>query len=144
MPDARPGARAPHAWLSIGDERVSTLDLFGRELVLLVAGDGGALRAAAAALLADHAGLPLRVRSVGRWLRDADGTFASAYGLADGGAVLVRPDGVVAWRCRTAPAEPGATLAAAVSIAMGHGTDADRAVLAVLASSAAGGAKVAA
>ncbi len=45
-PDARPGARAPHAWLAIGSERVSTLDLFGRELVLLTAGDGAAWRAA--------------------------------------------------------------------------------------------------
>ena len=26
--------------------------------------------------------------------------FAAAYGLADGGAILVRPDGVVAWRSR--------------------------------------------
>ena len=143
-PDARPGARAPHAWLSIGDERISTLDLFGRELVLLVAGDAGAWRTAAAALLADDAGLPLRVRSVDRSLRDADGTFASAYGLADGGAVLVRPDGVVAWRSRTAPADPGLALAAAVSITLGRGTDADRAVLAACASSAEGGAKEAA
>jgi hypothetical protein len=30
------------------------------------------------------------------------GPFASAYGLDAGGAVLVRPDGVVAWRARSA------------------------------------------
>ena len=30
---------------------------------------------------------------------DADG-FADAYGLSAGGASLVRPDGVVAWRAR--------------------------------------------
>ena len=129
VPDARPGGRAPHAWLSIGEERVSTLDLLGREMVLLVAGDGAAWRTAAASLDRAAGAAPVRVRSVGRWLRDADGTFAAAYGLGEGGAVLVRPDGVVAWRCRTAPADPGRALAAVLAIALGRGTDADRAAL---------------
>ena len=107
VPDARPGARAPHAWLSIGGERISTLDLFGREFVVLVAGDGAAWSEVAATVAAAHHGLPLRVRSVGRWLRDADGSFAAAYGLTDGGAVLVRPDGFVAWRSRLDPRATG-------------------------------------
>jgi putative polyketide hydroxylase len=136
VPDARPGARAPHAWLSIGVERVSTLDLFGREMVLLVRGDGAAWRAAAASLADATPAVPVRVRSVGRWLRDADGTFASAYGLGEGGAVLVRPDGVVAWCCRTAPADPRAALSAAVAIALGRATDGDRAVLGAIGSTA--------
>lgn len=125
-PDARPGARAPHAWLGIGDERLSTLDLFGSELVLLTAGSDTRWRAA---LPAD---VPIRVRSVGRWVRDMDGTFAATYGLAEGGAVLVRPDGIVAWRCRTAPVDHRRALAAAVAIGLGHGTDADRATLSEL------------
>jgi putative polyketide hydroxylase len=129
VPDARPGARAPHAWLSIGKERVSTLDLFGQDLVLLVAGDGGAWRTAAASIAESLPGPAVRVRSVGRWLRDADGTFAEAYGLSDGGAVLVRPDGVVAWRSRSAPADARRALAAAVAIATGVGSDADREAL---------------
>jgi 2-polyprenyl-6-methoxyphenol hydroxylase-like FAD-dependent oxidoreductase len=130
VPDGRPGARAPHAWLSIGEERISTLDLFGRELVILAAGDGAAWREAAASIAATVPGLPLRVRSVGRWLRDTDGSFAAVYGLAAGGAVLVRPDGVVAWRSRSAPADHAAELRAAVSIAMGRGTAADRSLVA--------------
>jgi hypothetical protein len=133
-PDARPGARAPHAWLSIGSERVSTLDLLGREFVLLTAGDGAPWREVAAGVVAgvaaDGFDVPLRVRSVGRWLHDVDGTFASAYELGDGGAVLVRPDGIVAWRTRTAPADRGRALGAALSIALGRGTAADRAALA--------------
>ena len=100
-PDARPGARAPHAWLSIGGQRLSTLDLFGRGLVLLTAGSGSDWRDAAAALTGD--GPPVSVRSIGDGVRDIDGTFADAYGLEPGGAVLVRPDGIVAWRSRTAP-----------------------------------------
>lgn len=137
-PDARPGARAPHSWLSIGEERVSTLDLFGRGLVLMVAGDGGAWRTAAASIAESMPGPVVRVRSVGRWLRDTDGTFAKAYGLSDGGAVLVRPDGVVAWRSRSAPADTRRALAAAVAVATGRGSDADRDVLGGVASVANG------
>ena len=128
-PDARPGARAPHAWLSIGEERLSTLDLFGRELVLMVAGDAGSWRTAAASVAESMPGPAVRIRSVGRWLRDTDGTFAETYGLSDGGAVLVRPDGVVAWRMRSAPTDMRRALAAAVAVATGRGSDADRDVL---------------
>jgi hypothetical protein len=40
------------------------------------------------------------------------------YGLGDGDAVLVRPDGYIAWRCdRTA--EPGRALRGAVALALG-------------------------
>ena len=70
-------------------------------------------------------------------MRDTDGSFAEAYGLEDGGAVLVRPDGVVAWRCLTAPLDHGRALAAAVAIATGRGSAADRSSLAAI---AAGGA----
>jgi 2-polyprenyl-6-methoxyphenol hydroxylase-like FAD-dependent oxidoreductase len=82
--DGRPGTRAPHVWLS--DDR-STLDLFGAEFVVVrAAGDG-----------VDDWAPPGATSHV----VDA-GPFASAYGLDAGGAVLVRPDGVVAWRARSA------------------------------------------
>ena len=84
--DGRPGTRAPHVVL--GDDR-STLDLFGSQFVLLrAAGDG-----------VDDWAPP----GVASHVIDADG-FADAYGLSAGGATLVRPDGVVAWRSR-GPAE---------------------------------------
>jgi putative polyketide hydroxylase len=121
-PDGRPGSRAPHAWLEIGGQRVSTLDLFGRGLVLLTAGGGQAWRDAAESVAAQGSGtgLLLSVRSVGRHVVDVDGTFAARYGLQDGGAVLVRPDGVVAWRTRTLPADPVTALGDAVCAALGH------------------------
>jgi putative polyketide hydroxylase len=34
----------------------------------------------------------------GDGLADREGGFADAYGISAGGAVLVRPDGIVAWR----------------------------------------------
>ena len=116
VPDARPGARAPHVWLGDGGDRRSTLDLFGRELVLMVAGQGSVWPAVAAAYPGPA---PLGVHEV-----DASG-FAAAYGLAPGGAVLVRPDGVVAWRSAAAPADLTAAteaLGSALALATGRGS----------------------
>jgi hypothetical protein len=76
----RPGTRAPHVWLGEGR---STLDLFGSGFVVLrPAGEG-----------VDDWAPP----GAGSHVVEADG-FDEAYGLEAGGAVLVRPDGVVAWR----------------------------------------------
>ncbi|HET9458219.1 MAG TPA: FAD-dependent monooxygenase [Candidatus Limnocylindrales bacterium] len=122
-PDGRPGSRAPHAWLASGAERVSTLDLFGREFVLLAAGDGATWRDASSVVPERGPELPLRVVAVGRDLDDADGTFAARYGLADGGAVLVRPDGIVAWRCVEPPADAASALGSALATATGRGAD---------------------
>ena len=92
-PMARPGHRAPHAWLAPGR---STLDLFGRGFTLLRFGatppDTLGLEAAAA----DRA-VPLRTYDV------ADEAIAALYGRR---LVLVRPDGHVAWRGDVAPADP--------------------------------------
>ena len=89
----RPGARAPHAWLTDGR---STLDLFGRHFVLLNFHDSaehvGPLSAAAG-----RRGLPLDTHSI----RDPD--IARLYGSS---LVLVRPDGHVAWRGQICPRDP--------------------------------------
>jgi 2-polyprenyl-6-methoxyphenol hydroxylase-like FAD-dependent oxidoreductase len=90
-PAAAPGVRIPHVELEDGR---STIDLVGRELVLLT-GDEGWRRAAEDAALRAHV-----VRAPG---------FAEVYGP---GAVLVRPDGFAAWRSDGAP--DGDALGAAV------------------------------
>jgi putative polyketide hydroxylase len=80
----RPGTRAPHVTLADGS---STLDLCGSEFVVLrPAGDG-----------VDDWAPPGATSHV----VDAEG-FADAYGLSAGGAALVRPDGFIAWRSRSA------------------------------------------
>ena len=43
-------------------------------------------------------GLALDAWSVGTDLGDAEGIFPSTFGISSAGAVLVRPDGFVAWR----------------------------------------------
>ena len=109
---ARPGDRAPHVWVTLDGPRRSTLDLFGEALVLLVAGEGAPWTAAVA-----EAGtsVPLRCVPV------ADDTFARVYGLEPGGAVLVRPDGIVAARSATLVEDPAGWLATAVADTTGRG-----------------------
>jgi len=71
----RPGTRAPH--LTLPDGR-STLDLFGRDFVLVHGPAAHAPPGIAACRL--------------------DGEALAVYGIEAAGAVLVRPDGIVAWR----------------------------------------------
>jgi hypothetical protein len=86
-----PGTRAPHLWLDLDGDRVSTLDLFRKHLVLLT-GPGGAAWGTGARAAAEALGVGLDVCTL-----DQDG-FPEAYGISPTGAVLVRPDGYVGWR----------------------------------------------
>jgi 2-polyprenyl-6-methoxyphenol hydroxylase-like FAD-dependent oxidoreductase len=111
---ARPGERAPHAWVRHAGRHRSTLDLFEGTLTLLAAADGRLWERAARAV----AGVPLQVLVEGRDLHG--GTLAPRYGLGPGSAVLVRPDGRVAWRHDGACADRVAALTAAVDTALGR------------------------
>ena len=97
----RPGSRAPHVWIEKDGNRVSTLDLFGNGFALLAAPGGGAWSAGARDA-AKVVGVPLDAYTFGEELRDPDNRFAADYGLAPAGAALIRPDGFVAWRAKTA------------------------------------------
>jgi 2,4-dichlorophenol 6-monooxygenase len=97
QPTTRPGAKIPHAWV-IGEDgrRVSTLDLVGKGRFTLVTGLAGqAWQMAAAAL-----GLPyLDVLVIGSpRAQDVYCNWQAAREIEEAGALLVRPDGVVAWR----------------------------------------------
>lgn len=95
-----PGSRAPHVVLQRAGAAGSTRDLFFNGFVLLSADAGWP---AAAASVADELGLRLDAHHIGGDLTDPDSAWPAAYGLPDGGAVLVRPDGVVAWRTAGPP-----------------------------------------
>ncbi|MER5349361.1 hypothetical protein ABT093_03375 [Kitasatospora sp. NPDC002551] len=91
-----PGGRLPHLRLAEGPGAASTLDLVGSGFTLLTP----APDAAAAA------GLPVIPRPVPvdapRWAR--------LSGVPATGAVLVRPDGHLAWRAPHPPADAAALL----------------------------------
>ncbi|HEU0115809.1 MAG TPA: hypothetical protein VFQ80_14080, partial [Thermomicrobiales bacterium] len=118
---AQPGTRAPHVWLERNGDRVSTIDLFGGNFVLLTGASGAAWRAAAQAASA-KLGLPLDVWRIGPGgdLADPAGEWDVLYAAAPSSALLVRPDGVVAWRAETPPADPAAALADALAAASGR------------------------
>ena len=106
----RPGAKIPHAWLIDGrGRRVSTLDVTGQGKFSLVTGLSGQAWAQAAGEL----GLPwLRTVVIGRpGLQDVYCTWQRLREIDEAGALLVRPDGIVAWRQAQAVHDAGAALA---------------------------------
>jgi hypothetical protein len=111
------GTRAPHAWLQPG---ISTIDRFDDRLTLLTGRLGSGWRAAAARLAVT--GLPIVAPALGRDWLDPDDRLASALGVGLGGAVLVRPDGFLAWRAEGACADPEAALDAALATTLGRRT----------------------
>ncbi|MFI6319976.1 FAD-dependent monooxygenase [Nonomuraea sp. NPDC050556] len=97
LPVGRPGSRAPHVVLDWDGSAISTIDLFGAGFVLL-AGPDGREWATAARTVSARLGVRLTPHRLGGELRDVQGTWAARYGVTSGGAVLVRPDGYMAWR----------------------------------------------
>ncbi|MGW4732735.1 FAD-dependent oxidoreductase [Streptomyces shenzhenensis] len=133
----QPGSRAPHQWLRRSGERLSTLDLYERSLVLLSDAPDDAGWHAAARRIAEQDGVRLDAYRIGPGA-DADLTYdtqptgappgpgrpagpggpgaassvdwARLHGTTADGAVLVRPDGFVAWRSPGAVPDPESTL----------------------------------
>lgn len=99
---ATPGCRAPHVWLGRPDAQFSTLDLFGSAFTLLAAPQAAAW-CDAAARASDALDVRVDCYRIGAAGLNDLGGFTSAYGVQRDGAVLVRPDGHVAWRNRSAP-----------------------------------------
>jgi putative polyketide hydroxylase len=102
--------RLPHAWLQLGEGRLSTLDLLGPGLTLLTGPDGRAWAEAAQAAATGtlDGAFPLDVQALDR-------PAARAMGLTPDGAVLVRPDAhpVASWP--SPPPDPGSELAATLT-----------------------------
>lgn len=110
QPTTRPGHRLPHAWLRRGGERLSTLDLAGRAGGwVLLTGDGDAWRDAAARV-ADKYGVTLSVAGIGagQAYADDEGRWSRLRETGEAGALLVRPDNHVAWRCQGIPGDGAA------------------------------------
>jgi 2-polyprenyl-6-methoxyphenol hydroxylase-like FAD-dependent oxidoreductase len=113
--DGQPGTRAPHVWLDYSGERISAIDLFGDGFVLLSGAEADGWHAAAP-VVAAQLGVPLRRHRLGPRgdLDDPDGNWHGAYGVTARGAVLVRPDGFVAWRSAGSESDQEGVLSRAV------------------------------
>ena len=107
-PGAAVGGRAPHVAVS-GGGRTSVHDVFGESFVLL-AGAAGAAWADAAR----GAGVSAYRVGPGGDLDAAADAFEQAYGVGADGAVLVRPDGVIAWSAQSAAGASAAAVEGAV------------------------------
>jgi len=122
-PSAHPGARAPHLWLTGRDgARTSTIDLLHSRFTLLstpAGADwiGGARRAAA------RRGLELATYTIGAEgdFQEEDGDWAKLYGVGPKGAVLVRPDGHVAFRAADSVDDPDRVLDDTLAKLLGTG-----------------------
>jgi hypothetical protein len=107
----QPGSRAPHLVIERDGRRMSTLDLFNKDFVLLT-GVAGTAWCEATRALADRGPYNRRCYRVGAGgdLIDVENRWPAAYGVTESGAVLVRPDGFVAWRSRDCPSQPSRVL----------------------------------
>ncbi|MFQ0815142.1 2,4-dichlorophenol 6-monooxygenase [Brucella anthropi] len=102
QPTTWPGARVPHAWLyDQHGNKLSTLDITGKGRFTLLTGIAGEAWAEAAAEAGKRLGIDIAVHVIGprRALVDYEGAWTLAREVTESGAVLVRPDHHVAWRC---------------------------------------------
>jgi hypothetical protein len=97
--DGAPGTRMPHLVVEYKHEPISTLDLLGKAFVLFT-GTGNAEWKKSAMHASYHFKVPVEVYSIGTTgdLYYDDKKLKTVLGITDDGAVLVRPDGFVAWR----------------------------------------------
>lgn len=123
VPSTSPGSPLPHAWVDRDRQRLSTLDLVGSGGWTLITGHDDAGWAAAAETVAGEIGVPLRTAqvSMGGECNDVLHRWAAISDLTDSGALLVRPDRIIAWNCPVRPEDPAAALRAAMLTATGRG-----------------------
>ena len=87
------GMRAPHCWLSYNNHRISTIDLFEKNYVLLV-GENCMVEKLKLPIPEQY---PKTTLVIGKDLHILNQDFYECYQLSKEQAVLVRPDGHIAW-----------------------------------------------
>ncbi|MEO0412406.1 MAG: FAD-dependent monooxygenase [Pseudomonadota bacterium] len=99
---SRPGANVPHAWLSTPGGRVSTIDLCGKGKFTILTGVNGGKWAELAEKAGAACNIDIDVHQIGLGQHHEDpyGDFAAKMETQEDGALLVRPDLIVAWRAQ--------------------------------------------
>jgi tetracenomycin A2 monooxygenase-dioxygenase len=101
-PSGRPGSRAPHFVVTDRGAPISSIDLFADRWVLISGPSGNGWsdcvqRSSSARVL----GVVWHGMQPAGDLQDVAHRFSTAYGVGTDGAVLIRPDGFIAWRHAT-------------------------------------------
>ncbi|KAJ9218592.1 2,4-dichlorophenol 6-monooxygenase [Paecilomyces variotii] len=95
FPSALPGHHVPHAWLKRGAKQISTWDLLDTEKCVLIS-------MAEEPWTELHSDL-VKIETIEPTADlDMDRDWFRLCGIDSSGAVLVRPDGIVLWRCKDA------------------------------------------
>jgi 2,4-dichlorophenol 6-monooxygenase len=120
-PTTRPGARLPHARLERDRKPLSSLDLVDPQGLTLLTGVGGTTWHTSAQHNATRVCLPITVHVIGEHggLYDPYRDWASRSEIDSTGAILIRPDGHIAWRCPTATPDSPQQLTNAIDRALG-------------------------
>ena len=115
-PSTSPGSPLPHCWVVREQRDVSILDVCDYDAFTLIVGaDSRCWLEAAEALSADF-GVEISAVPVtlGAEFDDIYGAWHRKREIGDSGALLVRPDRVIAWRAMSAPADPTGELRGAL------------------------------
>jgi putative polyketide hydroxylase len=110
-PSGRPGSRAPHLMIEREGTNVGIHDLVSKGFIVLT-GPVGHPWCDAAAQASRRFGMELPCICIGGSgdTIDLQGHFQSSYGVGEDGAVLIRPDGFIAWRSRDSATDPASVL----------------------------------
>ncbi|MEV7004872.1 FAD-dependent monooxygenase [Streptosporangium sp. NPDC051022] len=109
---AHPGRHLPHVWLTRNQRRVPLFDLCGKGAFTLLTGPRGEVWREAAAKVAEELGVSIQVHTIGVGCdyEDGYGDYGAICEVAEDGALLVRPDHMVAWRAQNSGDDPAARL----------------------------------
>jgi 2,4-dichlorophenol 6-monooxygenase len=126
-PATDPGCPLPHVWLTRGEHEVSTLDVCGYDRFTLLIGASGSAWTDAAIEVGREFGVDIQpvTVSLGHEVNDAYGNWARRRGVDDAGALLVRPDRIIAWRSVTRPDDPTGELRAVMARVLDRSLPAD-------------------
>ncbi len=120
---SRPGAMIPHVWLiDPQQQKVSTVDICGKGQFSLITGLGGEDQWRAALTEIENInGLSVNLHIIGpgQDYEDVYGDFARVRDISETGALLVRPDNIIAWRAQEVSDESAQDLVAAMQKILG-------------------------
>lgn len=120
-PTTHPGSYLPHAFVEHHRRQISTLDILEPGQFSLIVGIGGDPFVTAAQKISQELNVQVPVYAVGYRCEydDVLGQWSGVRQISDRGALLVRPDGHVAWRCLDRPQDPVGALHCALRQVLG-------------------------